>query len=53
MKSVLRKIESLCNVSHKEAVILLLMSSAGWLYFAYSYLYESGLGVGVPRYAGY
>lgn len=53
MKNVLRKLGDLCGVGDREAAILLLVSAAGWLYFAYSYLYESGLGVAVPRYAGY
>ncbi len=53
MKSMFRKLAGLCGVGEREAAILLLVSAAGWLYFAYAYLYESGLGVAVPRYAGY
>lgn len=53
MKSFLRRIAALTGVNGKEAAFLLLLSVSGWLYFAYSYLYESGLGIAVPRYAGY
>ena len=53
MKSQIRAIAALCGVSDKEAVLYLLLSASGWLYFAYQYIYESGLGVAVPRYAGY
>ena len=53
MNNPLRKLASLCGVENKEAAVLLLLSAAGWVYFAYTYLYESGLGVAVPRYAGY
>jgi hypothetical protein len=53
LKSVVSKIAALCGVNDKEAAWLLMLSACGWLYFAYSYLYESGLGVAVPRYAGY
>jgi hypothetical protein len=44
---------TLCGVGDKEAVLYLLLSVSGWLYFSYQYLYESGLGIAVPRYAGY
>ena len=53
MKAAVRKLATLCGVSDREAAWLLLLSACGWLYCAYTYLYESGLGVAVPRYAGY
>jgi len=53
MKTVMRRIAALSGVEGREAALLLLLSAAGWLYFAYAYLYESGLGIAVPRYAGY
>ena len=53
MSDPMSKLANLYGVSKKEAVVLTLVSAAGWCYFAYSYLYESGLGVAVPRYAGY
>lgn len=53
MNNLLSKLANLYGVSNKEVVVLALVSAAGWLYFAYSYLYESGLGLAVPRYAGY
>jgi len=53
MKTLLVKFATLCGASNGEAAVLLVLSACGWLYFAYAYLYESGLGVGVPLYAGY
>jgi hypothetical protein len=53
MKALLDKFATLCGAGHGEAAALLVISASGWLYFAYSYLYESGLGVAVPLYAGY
>lgn len=53
MKSLFHRIAALSGVNGKEAAFLVLLSAVGWLYFAYSYLYESGLGIAVPRYAGY
>ncbi|MFT4518424.1 MAG: hypothetical protein ACI9JM_000805 [Halioglobus sp.] len=53
MKSSLRAIAKLCGVNEKEALLYLFLSASGWLYFAYQYLYASGLGAAVPRYAGY
>jgi len=53
MKSAVGKLAALCGVSHREAALLLFISACGWLYLGYAYLWESGLGVAVPRYAGY
>lgn len=53
MNAALQKIASLTGVSNKETAFLAPVAVAGWVYFAYAYLYESGLGVNVPRYAGY
>jgi len=53
VKTPLRKLATLCGVSDREAAYLILISACGWVYFAYSYLYETGLGVAVTRYAGY
>ena len=53
MKASLHKIASLIGVSNKETAFLLVVAVAGWSYFAYAYIYESGLGINVPRYAGY
>jgi hypothetical protein len=53
IKSGLHKLAKVCGVSDTEAVLYLALSACGWLYFAYQYLYESGLGVAVPKYAGY
>jgi hypothetical protein len=53
MNKPARKGSKLFGDSRKETVLLLMLSTTGWLYFAYTYLYESGLGVAVPRYAGY
>jgi hypothetical protein len=53
MKSRLLALASLCGVAEKEMVLYLVLSASGWVYFAYAYLYESGLGVAVSRYAGY
>jgi hypothetical protein len=53
MKSLLRAIARFCGVSEKEAALYMLLSACGWFYFAYQYIYESGLGVAVPKYAGY
>ncbi len=53
MKTALEKMAALCGVSDREAAGLLLLSACGWCYFVYTYLYETGLGVAVPRYAGY
>jgi hypothetical protein len=53
MKSAVRKLVGLSGANGREAAWLLFLSACGWLYFAYAYLCESGLGVAVPRYAGY
>jgi len=53
MKSLFLRMAALTGVDGKEAAFLLLLSVSGWLYFAYSYLYEAGLGIAVPLYAGY
>jgi hypothetical protein len=53
MKSVLRAIAGRCGVSDREAALYLALSACGWLYFAYQFLYETGLGVAIPKYAGY
>jgi len=53
MKNTVNKLAALCGASNREAAFLLFVSACGWLYFGYAYLCESGLGVAVPRYAGY
>lgn len=53
IKSKIRALAELCHVSDKEAFLYLLLSAAGWTYFAHQYLYSTGLGVAVPTYANY
>ncbi|NND69556.1 MAG: hypothetical protein HKN19_18335 [Halioglobus sp.] len=53
MKKSFQRIASRVGVSDWETALLVLVATAGWAYFAYMYIYESGLGAGVPRYAGY
>jgi len=53
MKSALARIAAMCGMSERETAFLLVLSACGWLYFGYAYLYESGLGLAVARYAGY
>lgn len=53
MKSALRALATRCGVNEREALLYLALSVAGWLFFLHQYLYASGLGMAVPRYAGY
>jgi hypothetical protein len=53
IKSAIRAVASWCGVTEKEAALYLFLSACGWFYFAYQYLYESGLGAGMPKYAGF
>lgn len=53
IKSGFRAIARLCGVGEKEAALYLVLSVCGWFFFAYQYWYASGLGVAVPKYAGY
>jgi hypothetical protein len=53
IKSAFFAVAQLCGLSNGEAGVYLVLSSSGWLYFAYQYIYASGLGLAVPTYAGY
>jgi len=53
IKKKLQGVAELLDLKQKEALLYLALSAAGWLYFGYEYLYDSGLGVAVPKYAGY
>jgi len=46
-------ISARCQVTEMEVVLYLVLSGCGWLYFLYQYLYGTGLGLVLPRYAGY
>ena len=53
MKTPIKTIARLCSITEREALLYAVLSAGGWLFFAYQYLYASGLGVAVPKYAGY
>ena len=54
MKTIVSRVRELCKLqSDREALGLLALSALGWAYYGYYYLYESGLGIAIPRYAGY
>ena len=53
IKMKIRALAELCHVSDKEAFLYLLLSAAGWAYFVHQYLYSTGLGIAVPKYASY
>ncbi len=53
IKSAFSAFARLCGTSEKEAALYLVLSACGWLFFAYQYLYQIGLGAAIPKYAGY
>ena len=53
MKRLLNTIAAQCGIKEREAMLYLALSTAGWLFFLHQYLFFSGLGVAIPRYAGY
>ena len=53
MKRVLDKLAGLFDVGRKEFLLMLLLSIIGWAYFAYMYIFETGLGNAMPVYAGF
>jgi len=41
------------GISIREGWFFLVLSAIGWGFFLYSYVFASGLGAVLPKYAGY
>lgn len=53
MKNFLENIGNVYNIAANEVWLYLLLSGSGWAYFLYMYIFSSGLGAVLPKYAGY
>jgi uncharacterized protein (DUF58 family) len=53
LNTVIQAIYDTFKVSTREAWLYLVLSACGWGYFLYSYVFASGLGAVLPKYAGY
>lgn len=54
MHALIEKLKTLAGLaSDREAWCMLAVSTAGWAFYLYQYLFGSGLGVAIPRYAVY
>ena len=54
METFFNRVQDQCGLkSRGETIWFLLLSTAGWFYFIYQYLYGSGLSEALPTYAGF
>ena len=53
MNAIFENICATCDVTKNEAWLFLLLSASGWAFFFYKYIFSSGLGAVLPKYAGY
>ena len=54
MNNVVNWVQQQCKLkSRGETLWFLLLSTAGWVYFAHQYIEGTGLSEAIPIYAGY